>query len=75
VKDNTSLCSCIRLQLYLLVDNGCKMWWGMCVFKTGIPGGPAVALLDQKLYTMAKYQIPILISRYFKIPIPNTEPT
>ena len=48
---------------------------GFCVFKTGIPGGPAVALLDQKLYTMAKYRIPIPISRYFKIPIPNTEPT
>ena len=40
-----------------------------------LPTRIAVAVLYQKLYIMAKYRIPIPISRYFKIPIPNTEPT
>ena len=44
-----------------------------CTWK--LPTRIVVAVLHQKLYIMAKYRIPIPISRYFKIPIPNTEPT
>jgi len=38
-------------------------------------GGLYLPIYARTLQTWIKYSIPILISRYFKIPIPNTEPS